>query len=106
MQHHVILIGPQIIKELRKNLDQKLKLPGATIDGIVDLILASCEMVEPSIISNDACRDPTDLHVIGTAEAGRADCIVTGDPDLLTIQRHKWVEIHSPRVFWERMAKS
>ncbi|MGC8786092.1 MAG: putative toxin-antitoxin system toxin component, PIN family [Anaerolineae bacterium] len=34
-----------------------------------------------------ACRDPDDDAILGTAIAGNAACIVTGDDDLLIVKR-------------------
>jgi putative PIN family toxin of toxin-antitoxin system len=42
--------------------------------------------VEPAALS-PVCRDPEDDIVLATAIAGRADAIVTGDDDLLVLDR-------------------
>ena len=45
------------------------------------------------------CRDPDDDAILGTAVAGNADCIVTGDSDLLVLDRFRDVDIISPAEF-------
>ena len=47
------------------------------------------------------CRDPDDDAILGTAVAGNADCIVTGDSDLLVLERFQDVDIISPSEFAE-----
>lgn len=56
-------------------------------------------MVVPIQLSAPACRDPDDDHVIGTALAGQADCIVTGDSDLLVLKRYEEISIVAPSAF-------
>jgi uncharacterized protein len=45
-------------------------------------------------------RDKDDDNVLAAALFVRVDCIVTGDKDLLTIEKYKKVKIISPRDFW------
>ncbi|OIO32335.1 MAG: putative toxin-antitoxin system toxin component, PIN family [Candidatus Hydrogenedentes bacterium CG1_02_42_14] len=104
LSNHSIVIGMEILKEIRKVFSKKLKMPDEIIDRIIELIKSSCEIVIPAVIEKRVCRDHTDLHVIGTAVAGRVDCLVTGDSDLLTLHKYKWIEILSPREFWDRLS--
>ena len=48
-----------------------------------------------------ACRDPDDDKFLETAINGEADCIVTGDADLLTLDPFNGVRILTPRDFLE-----
>jgi putative PIN family toxin of toxin-antitoxin system len=47
----------------------------------------------------DASRDPADDKFLETAMNGEADCIVTGDADLLTLDPFRGVRILTPRGF-------
>jgi predicted nucleic acid-binding protein len=49
-----------------------------------------------------SCRDPDDLPVLGTAVAGNANVLVTGDDDLLTLREFQGMAILSPREFHDR----
>lgn len=46
-----------------------------------------------------ACRDPTDDKFLELAVNGRADLVVTGDPDLLDLNPFRDIPIVSPAVF-------
>ena len=48
-----------------------------------------------------ACRDPKDDKFLELAVNGRADCIVSGDEDLLVLHPFRGIEILSPRAFLE-----
>lgn len=41
----------------------------------------------------DACRDPQDNKVLELAASGRADCVVTGDGDLLALNPFRGIPI-------------
>jgi uncharacterized protein len=45
------------------------------------------------------CRDPKDDMMLETALAGRADCIVTGDKDLLVLDPFRTVRIVTAAAF-------
>jgi putative PIN family toxin of toxin-antitoxin system len=52
-----------------------------------------------------ACRDPDDDKFLETAVNGEADCIVTGDADLLALDPFEGVAILTPRAFLEQVAR-
>ena len=45
------------------------------------------------------CRDPDDDKLIETAVMGAADCLVTGDRDLLDMSPFQGIPILTPRAF-------
>ena len=47
------------------------------------------------------CRDPDDDMFLETALMGDADCLVTGDGDLLEMTPHQGVPILTPATFLE-----
>ena len=64
-----------------------------------------CEFAEPEPLSERICRDADDDVVLGTALAGKADVIVTGDNDLLALKTFRGIRILSPRQFLELLAR-
>ena len=43
--------------------------------------------------------------VLGSAVTGKAQYIITGDKDLLSVGKFKGVEIVDPRTFWSEMKR-
>jgi uncharacterized protein len=54
--------------------------------------------IEPDI-KISVCRDPKDNKFLELAVAGNADCIVTGDKDLLVLNPFRGIKIISPSDF-------
>lgn len=52
-----------------------------------------------------ACRDPKDDKFLELAVNGVADCIVTGDDDLLTLNPFRDIEIITPNDFLKALSK-
>lgn len=50
------------------------------------------------------CRDPNDDMFLETALIGDADCLVTGDGDLLEMTPHQGIPILTPATFLELTA--
>ena len=100
---HQIVLSEHILNELRKHLARKLKVPATQADDIVDFLREHCQLVKPAKIPVKACRDRTDLAVLGTAVAAEADCLVTGDKDLLALGEFRSIPILNPRSFYDRL---
>jgi hypothetical protein len=47
------------------------------------------------------CRDPDDDKLLEIAALGRADCLVTGDQDLLVLSQFQGIPIVTPARFLE-----
>ena len=56
------------------------------------------EFIEPKIEITE-CRDPKDNKFLELAVAGKADCIVTGDKDLLELHPFRNIRIITPKEF-------
>ena len=65
----------------------------------VALVLALSEVVELPESIPRICRDPDDDWVIACAVVGRADVIVSGDQDLLVLERVGAIPILSATAF-------
>jgi putative PIN family toxin of toxin-antitoxin system len=90
-------------EELEDSLQRKNKLgPGAW--AALEAYAQLCQFVLPAALSAPVCRDPDDDVVLATARSGRADYLVTGDEDLLTLKRYHGTRILLPREFWEILA--
>ena len=99
LDSHELLLSEALLAEIRGNLHRKIKLPIHTVDQIEHILRANGTLFVPEAIPSNACRDPGDAHVLGLTVAGQAECLVTGDGDLLVLKRFRRCQILNPREF-------
>lgn len=99
LDSHDVLLSEDLILEISSNLRKKIKITPQVVDKIMNLLRENAEVLIPEHLSSKLCRDPDDLHVLGLAITGKADCIVTGDKDLLVLKKFHNIPILSPREF-------
>ena len=59
--------------------------------------IADAEVLEPQPLVIPVCRDADDDWILATALAGKADALVTGNKDLLVLERYEGIPILAPR---------
>jgi len=106
LEKHEIATSAPILEEVREKLVTKIKLPKATVEELIGFLERQATSVQPAEVPTDACRDPDDLMVLGTATGANASFIVTGDRDLLTLGSYEGVSIGTPRIFWEAQSQA
>lgn len=99
-----LAISPETLAELIGKLKFKFGLPQDLIDEWHDLISKQSIRVMPEYKAK-ACRDPEDDKFLDVAFAARADYLVTGDHDLLTLKDYFNVKILRPREFLDILRK-
>ena len=103
LESHQLILSQFILIETRRYLTKKFKVPAIHADEIISFLEEHAEIVRPSEVAPGACRDPDDLPVLGTALAGRAGVIVTGDKDLLVLKEYAGMLIVTPRECYDRL---
>ncbi|MDP1722601.1 MAG: putative toxin-antitoxin system toxin component, PIN family [Candidatus Gottesmanbacteria bacterium] len=98
----IVVISPPTLAEILLTL-QKFDVPEATLDELSDLMQAKARKVSPKEHIR-ASRDPKDNMMLEAAVAGKANYLVTGDKDLLTLGSHGRTLIVTPKVFLDRMS--
>ena len=101
-RYHTLIISQYILNEVGRKLRDKFGLSQEESLAITSGIERQGELVEPSAIRADACRDPEDLPILGAAVGGKAGLIVTVDKDLLSIGEFQGIPIVKPGEFWKR----
>lgn len=105
LSEHTTFTSNWILSELEEKLSGKFRFPPAKVKKIIRFLRENLQKVEPLPLNEKACRDRDDDNVLAAALAGTADCIVTGDRDLLVLKKFHGIPIISPAEFWELEAK-
>jgi uncharacterized protein len=77
---------------------------GRTADQIVDIVSSLAELVEPVEVPPNVIRDAKDRAVLACAVGGKADFIISGDKDLLTLGTYEGILILDSPQFLERLS--
>lgn len=96
---HDIVLSEHLLREIHRNLVKRVRLPRKGADQIIALLRDNAILLEPEVLPADVCRDPDDVPVLGLALAASADCLVTGDKDLLVLKKFRSIPILTPRDF-------
>ena len=100
LENHVLISSQQLLDELREKLEEKFKVRAKDVP-FPRAYAGRVEIVQPVALPRSACRDRDDVAVLATAVAGKADCIITGDEDLLILEEYNGIHIFTPRHWLE-----
>lgn len=108
-EHFVLLTAPALLQELDRVLRYgrlQRYVDEIARDRFVALVVALSELVELPDEIPPICRDPDDDRVIACAVIGRADAIVSGDKDLLHLERVGGIPILTAAEFLKQLENS
>lgn len=91
-----------LLKELETTLRVKFRADPDDLP-LLAAYRARASLVRPARLAQAVCRDPDDDVVLATARTAKANCILTGDRDLLVLERFEGIAILTPRAFVELM---
>ena len=98
---HEIFVSPWIINEVNKILITKFKIRETEQERVNTFISDEFKIISPSGILPKICRDEDDNNILHLAEFTKAELIITGDKDLLTLEEYSGAYIITPRQFME-----
>lgn len=98
-QVHTPITSEFILTELYEKLTGKFKKEPSDVNDAVALLRAKFVVIAPAALEKPVCRDRDDDTVLGTALAGEAQCIITGDKDLLSLGQYAGIDIFKPNAF-------
>jgi putative PIN family toxin of toxin-antitoxin system len=99
---HQLIVSPWVLGELERVLVVKIALDSGRCGRALELVRQSGEIVEARSLGSPVCRDSDDDNVLALARDGHADCLVTGDDDLLVLESFEGIPIIPPRAFLTR----
>ena len=100
-QNGVLLVSEEVIEELndvfRRNEFEKYTTEALRVEFLAAL-LRDAELVQITETVT-VSRDPRDDKFLSLAVSGNADCVVSGDKDLLTLESIQNIPIRTPSQF-------
>jgi putative PIN family toxin of toxin-antitoxin system len=99
-----LLVSPELLAELSRvvrypSVRRGIRMDDALLEQRIAMIEALATHVELGKVGVGNVRDPDDEVVLAVAVEGRADVIVTGDDDLLSLISFKGIGILRPREY-------
>lgn len=91
---------PFIMKELRRILLKKFRLADGEIASAMEPVTEAIDqIIDHTLKIKGVCRDADDDNILACAVAAKAEYLVTGDADLLSLKSYQDVRIITPRDF-------
>jgi uncharacterized protein len=72
---------------------------GVSPGQLVDTFRGMAEIASPADVPEDAVRDPKYRMILACAAGGKADLIVSGDKDLVSLKEYQGILIVTPSDF-------
>jgi len=102
-----LLVSAETIDELNRVLGREDFARYVTEDERMEflaVLLREARLVEVNVYVSE-CRDPQDNKFLELAISGEAECIVSGDQDLLVLHPFRGISIVTPRDFFDKVWK-
>jgi uncharacterized protein len=96
-----IAICNTIVDEIVKALADKMRWERQRVQQSLQIYLEDAQYVPVSGAISGVCRDPKDDMVLECAVLARAELVITGDKDLLTLGEYEGIRMLSPRDYLE-----
>jgi len=98
----ILYVSPFILEEFKRNLKIKIALSKTEIEEALSILKEVVNIIDPNkqgIIVENICRDRDDDYVLAAAAACSADYLITGDKELLELNKYRRTKILKPRDF-------
>lgn len=102
---HHFLVGKAVLEEFERKLKKRFNFSPQNIQAAIDLLLEQEIIPIPKTSSPTPVRDPDDALILASALSAKADILVTGDQDLLTLGKVENLMIMTPRELSELLEK-
>ena len=102
---HDLFTSVGLLAELTRTLQRKFGVAPRDVP-FLKTYRERAALVRPARLKRRICRDPDDDLVLATAVAAQADCVLTGDDDLLVLGAFEGIAILSPRALVDRLDRA
>jgi putative PIN family toxin of toxin-antitoxin system len=96
---HELVLSPRILDEFERVMIEKLCFDANRVARALALFRRTARIVEPEALAERICRDEDDDAVLALARSSNAECLVSGDDDLLILKNFEGTPIITPRAF-------
>lgn len=106
---HTFLVSKKTVTELRRilgypKIQKVLKWSDNEIEKFVSSVELLAEEVDTTFVpAGLECLDPDDLEYLNVAVLGHAECVVSGDKDLLVLERVRDIPMLTPVQLLNRL---
>ncbi len=100
----MVVLSRHILDELARvlpRLNRRLNWQPQDFADHIEIFAIQAELVEPLEVPEGAVRDAGDRPILGTLLASKADYLITGDKDLISLAE-KYPTIITPAEFWRK----
>jgi putative PIN family toxin of toxin-antitoxin system len=99
-----LVISPGILAEIQRvlsfpKISRRYGLTPQDIRDVLHLLETRATVIPGRLKIPPTARDPDDDHILACAAAGHADYVVSGDEDLLSLERYEGIPIVSAAAF-------
>ncbi len=99
LEENVVLTCPELEEEVVSILKRKFGIEPIDSRPQLNELLEHATSILVTGKLSGVCRDPKDDFILECAVTGSADCIVTGDRDLLSLDPYGAIRILTPRQY-------
>ncbi len=103
LENQDVITCEEILGEVKAALLGKVNVPEEVASQVESYLRSSAELVRPAEINVPDLKDLSDLPILGAAVSSGAAYLITGDGELLELNKVSDTRIISPREFWEKM---
>jgi putative PIN family toxin of toxin-antitoxin system len=103
LTRHDLIISNALLKELKRVLQNKFKVPSPLISGFIAMLQQDSLLAVPIDSPVIQIKDRDDIIILAAALGGEAELFITGDKELLELGKVGKLTIISPRAFWDRL---
>ena len=97
---HDVFTSQHIQEEVKTVLREKFLFPADEVSDVLEFLDSQLGSLDVRPLDTPVCRDADDDPVLACAVSAEADCLISGDEDLLVPGEFKGTRIIKPSDFW------